>query len=37
MMGGMSISHFAFFSSSLARVSFGDTLEAKLLDPAIVG
>ena len=37
MMHGMSISYVCLVASSLARVSFGDTLEAKLLDPAIVG
>ena len=37
MMHGMSISYLCLVASSLARVSFGDTLEAKLLDPAIVG
>jgi hypothetical protein len=36
MMRGMSISHFCLVASSLARVSFGDTREAKLLDGAIV-
>ena len=38
MMHGMSsISYLGLAASLLARVSFGDTLEAKLLDPAIVG
>ena len=37
MMHGMSISYLCLVASLLARVSFGDTLEAKLLDPAIVG
>ena len=37
MMHGMSISYFCLVASSLARVSFGDTLEAKLPHPAIVG
>ena len=36
MMHGMSISYLCLVASSLARVSFGDTLEAKLPHPAIV-